>query len=151
MRFPSISQVHTRRDLEALQYTRVSIHIPSKADCPDCDYDVFTQASEDISCATCGGTGKVITWQVSHASVRVMWVDEAAPRWGAMATSGPIGDCWLSAPYHYDNLFQKAKSTDDAYITVDDRKIRPFSITRMRVEGISTLDVRCSIVHHESV
>jgi hypothetical protein len=150
VQYPTISQVHVRRDLESLQYTRVSIHVPTLADCPDCDYDVFTGASDDIACTTCRGTGKVTTWHVSHASVRAMWVDDAAPRWGALAT-GQVGDCWLAAPYHYDALFKKVKDTEDAYITVDDRKIKPFSITRMRVEGTSTLDVRCSIVHHEAV
>ena len=147
---PTISQLHVRRDIEDLQNTRVSIHIPSRSNCPDCDYDVFTGASEDIACLTCNGAGKVTTWIVSMATVRVMWIDEAAPRWGALS-SGPVGDLWIQAPYHYNALFQKVKDEDDAYIAVDDRKVKPISITRMRVEGISSLDVRCEIVHDETI
>ena len=148
--YPTLSQVHVRRDIEGLRNMRLSVHVPSRSDCPDCEYDVFTQASEDIACLTCNGSGKVTTWIVSCATVRGMWIDDAAPRWGPMA-SGPVGDFWCSPPYHYDALFQKVKNEDDAYITVDDRKVKPFSITRMRVEGISSLDVRCSIIHDETV
>ncbi len=150
MQYPLISQINVRREVESLQYWRLSVHVPSRTDCPDCDYDVFTDASEDIACLTCSGTGKITTWVISSATVRGMWIDEAAPRWGPLA-SGPVGDFWCSPPYHYNALFQKVKEVDDAYITVDDRKVKPFSITRMRVEGVSSLDVRCSIVHDETI
>lgn len=146
---PSISHTHVRREVQNFmrqRTQRVSIHIPSKTDCPDCGFDEFTQSGKDVACTTCKGAGKVTTWHKSHSSARVMWIDPAAPRWGTMA-SGPVGDAWLSVPLEYESLYNKVKDTDDAYILVDGKKVKPISIDANRVEGKSSLDVRCEVVN----
>ena len=145
----SISQIHVRREVQDFmrqRSQRVIILIPSKTDCPDCGFDEFTQSGKDVACTTCNGTGKVTTWYSSHSSARVMWIDPAAPVWGRMA-SGPVGDVWLSVPLEYESLYDKVKDTDDAYILVDGKTVKPISIDANRVEGKSSLDVRCEVIN----
>lgn len=145
----SISQIHVRREVQDFQRQRtqrVIIYVPSKTNCPDCGWDEFTQSGKDVACTTCNGTGKVTTWYKSHSSARVMWIDPAAPVWGAMA-SGPVGDVWLSVPLEYESLYDKVKDTDDAYILVDGKTVKPISIDPNRVEGKSSLDVRCEVTN----
>lgn len=144
---PSISHIYVRREVQDFQRQRsqrVSIHIPSRTNCPDCGFDEFTQSGKDVACTTCNGTGKVTTWYVSHSSARVMWIDPAAPVWGTMA-SGPVGDVWLSVPLEYEDMYDKVKDTDGAYILIDGRTVKPVSIDANVVEGKSSLDVRCEI------
>lgn len=146
---PSISHIHVRREVQDFmrqRTQRVSIHIPSKTDCPDCGFDEFTQSGKDVACTTCDGTGKVTTWYISHSSPRVMWIDPAAPVWGRMA-SGPVGDVWLSVPLEYESLYDRVKDTDDAYILVAGKTVKPMSIDANRVEGKSSLDVRCEVIN----
>ena len=143
------STPYVRRDVQGFmrqRSQRVIILIPSKADCPDCGFDEFTQSGKDVACTTCDGTGKVTTWHTSHSSARVMWIDPAAPVWGRMA-SGPVGDVWLSVPLEYESLYDKVKDTDDAYILVGGKTVKPMSIDANRVEGKSSLDVRCEVVN----
>lgn len=146
---PASSQIQVRLEIERLRTGQVTAHIPSRSDCPDCGYDPFTDAGLDISCATCGGTGKVTTWQVSHVGVRVMWPEQVSPIWGTMAT-GPIGDVWLQTAYRFKALMEKVKDTDGAYILVDDETVKPISFRPNRVQGISSLDVRCEVVRHDT-
>lgn len=145
---PSISQLHVRKevgDFQRRRSQRVVIYIPSRSDCPTCGWDEFAQSGKDVACPTCDGTGKVTTWYKSHSSARVMWIDEAAPVWGTVA-SGDIGDVWLSVSLSYESLYQRVEDTDGAYILVDGETVKPISITPNRVEGKSSLDVRCKIV-----
>lgn len=145
---PSIGHIHVRREVQDFQRQRtqrVSIHVPSRSNCPDCGFDEFTQSGLDVACTTCEGTGKVTTWYVSHSSARVMWIDPAAPVWGAMA-SGPVGDVWLSVLLEYKDMYDRAK-TDGAYILVSGQTVKPISIADNIVEGKSSLDVRCQIIN----
>ncbi len=145
----SISQLHVRKEVNHFmrqRSQRVVIYIPLKTDCPDCGWDEFTQSAKDVSCTTCGGGGKVITWYKSRSSARVMWIDPSSPIWGTMA-SGPVGDVWLSVPLSYESLYERVKDTDDAYILVDSKTVKPISIDANRVEGKSSLDVRCEVVN----
>ena len=145
---PATNQIHVRREVQDFmrqRSQRVSVHIPSRTNCPDCGFDEFAQSGTDVACETCEGTGKVTTWYVSHSSARVMWIDPAAPVWGTMA-SGPVGDVWLSVPYEYESMFDKVKDTDGAYILVNNRTAKPISIDTNIVEGVSSLDVRCQII-----
>ena len=143
---PKISNLGIRKDIEGLMPHTVSLHWPSKTDCPDCGFDEFTQSGEDVACTTCNGTGKVTTWYPSHAKCRIKWIDLAQPMWGQMA-SGPVGDVWLQMPYRFKSLAEKIKDTDGAYITVDSKTVKPISVDVNRVEGITTTDVRCEVVN----
>lgn len=145
MQYPMISQIHTRRDVESTFNRQVVVCIPSQTDCPVCGWDEFTQSGKDVACTTCNGTGRVTTWRKSRASARVMWVDEAAPRFG-LVTSGDIGDVWLSVATVHKKLFEEVEETDHAYILVDDETVRPISIMYNRVEGDTSVDVRCKII-----
>ena len=135
-----------RKDVEGLMFNTVSLHYPSRTNCLDCGFDEFTQSGEDVACTTCNGTGKVTTWYVSHAKCRIKWIDPAQPMWGTMA-SGPVGDVWLQMPYRFKSLAEKIKDTDGAYITVDDKTVKPISVDVNRVEGKTTVDARCEVVN----
>jgi hypothetical protein len=145
MLYPMIGQIHTRRDVESTFNRQVVVCIPSQTDCPVCGWDEFTQSGKDVACTTCNGTGKVTTWQKSRVSVRVMWVDEAAPRFG-LVTSGDIGDVWLSAATVFKDMFEKVEETDNAYILVDNQTVKPISVGYNEVQGRTSVDVRCKII-----
>lgn len=145
MLYPMMSQLHVRRDVASTFNRQVTVCIPAQTECPDCGWDEFTQSGKDVACTTCDGEGKVTTWQKSRVSVRVMWVDEAAPRFG-LVTSGDIGDVWLSAMTVFKSLFEEVEETDHAYILVDNKTVKPISVGYNRVEGQTSVDVRCKIV-----
>jgi len=144
MLYPMISQLHVRNDVAGTFNKQVVVCIPSQTDCPVCGWDEFTQSAKDVSCPTCKGTGKVTNWRKSRVSARVMWVDEAAPRFG-LVTSGDIGDVWLSAMPVFKDLFDKVEETDHAYILVDRKTVKPISVGYNEVQGSTSVDVRCKI------
>lgn len=145
MQYPMISRIHVRRDVESLQTQQVVIYIPSQTDCPVCGWDEFARSGLDVSCSTCEGTGKVTSWRNSRASARVMWIDPAAPVWGVVA-SGDVGDVWLSVSTSFKNMFDTVEETEGAYILVDGETVKPISVTYNRVQGTTSVDVRCKIV-----
>ena len=145
MLYPMIGQIHTRRDVESTFTKQVAVCIPSQTDCPVCGWDEFTQSGKDVACTTCNGTGKVTNWRKSRVSARVMWVDEAAPRFG-IVTSGDIGDVWLSVATVFKDLLETVEETDGAYILVDGKTVKPTSVTYAQVEGDTSVDVRCKII-----
>jgi len=74
-----------------------------------------------------------------------MWIDEAAPVWGTVA-SGDIGDVWLSVSTSFKEMFETVEETNGAYILVDGETVKPKSVAYNEVEGRTSVDVRCKIV-----
>ena len=145
MQYPKIGTLHLRRNVEDTFNRQVVIYIPSRTDCPVCGWDEFTQSGKDVACTTCSGTGKVTSWYKSRVSARVMWIDEAAPVWGTVA-SGDIGDVWLSVSTSFKEMFETVEETSGAYILVDGETVKPKSVAYNEVEGRTSVDVRCKIV-----
>ena len=145
MQYPKVGTLHLRRDVEDTFNRQVVIYIPSQTDCPVCGWDEFTQSGKDVACTTCSGTGKITSWYKSRVSARVMWIDEAAPVWGTVA-SGDIGDVWLSVSTSFKEMFETVEETNGAYILVDGETVKPKSVAYNEVEGRTSVDVRCKIV-----
>jgi hypothetical protein len=138
------------RDLRRVGVTIVSAHVPTETACTECGQESFFGGPKDITCTTCGGDGVTRAWEISQFPCRVMWVDPAHMRFvrGGVAFTGEVGDVGLQIGLEFQNIIDAVRNSPNAYITVDNQKIRPRSDTPNRVIELSSVDVRCDLVRN---
>lgn len=148
--FTRFERLAQKRDLANKFPTRVSLHVPTYVACTasGCGFDAFTQSGLNPACTTCDGAGRVALWHVAYVLCRVGWIDRAKiglEFWKGVA-AGETGEMVLGAMLRDEALFRTVLESATAYVLVNDQHLRPTSLTHNRVEGETTLDVRCTIV-----
>lgn len=150
----SLRTLGIQEKIASTQIARITAHVPSRVDCaePGCGPDPVFGGAKDASCSVCGGSGYVTTWVVSYLSAsRIMWVDAARARFtrSGIVVTGEIGDVQMQCQLKDESLLGKVKANPSAYLLVDNKRVRPESVTRNRVLGPTSLDVRCFLVKDE--
>lgn len=145
--------ISTRHRIHTASPEVISAHVPVRVDCavPGCGYDSVLGGAKDPSCTVCNGSGRVTTWNVSRLMPsRVMWTDPAVMRYvHGVAMSGQSGDVVIQVALSDEQLINAVKSNPDAYLLVDAKRARIDSVTRNRVGGLTSLDVRCFLIKEE--
>lgn len=128
----------------------VEAHLPSKVPCPYCGGPNYLGGGHDPTCVHCVD-GYVVQWVISYAIARVMWVVPGATRWtrDGVFMTGEVGDLSLQVPMKYRHIFEKARMDPHAYLIVDGKRVRVTSVTQNRLDGPTTLEVKCHLVQDE--
>jgi len=106
-----------QRQIEDLNTNdRVVLWVPAYSDCPACGYDEKSRAGKDISCSTCNGSGRTVSW--------------------------------YTATIVHKELLEDMRDSEDAYIEIDTRRLRVMSVDFNRVEGKTTVVIRCEMIRN---
>jgi hypothetical protein len=144
----SLGRVKIKREIEKLNLNdRIVAYIPSYTACPDCGFDATGRSAKDISCATCGGEGRLATWASTYLLCRVSWTDVGRPRYTGAVASTELGDATFEVGMAYKVLIERLRDEEGAYVEVDGRKLRVVSVNVNRIEGTTNVVARCEIIH----
>ena len=133
-----------RSQVEALLPEKVTVHIPIEVDCPVCGRIAFDDAALSIDCPSCNGEGVIRRYKVSNAKARILWTDPAKATFG-IVSGAELGDVRLQVKKSAEGLFEEARTTKNAYVKVDGRTCAVRSVVPIRVEGITSTEVRLSL------
>jgi hypothetical protein len=138
-----------RDDVAHKLTSKIVCYVPATTDCTavGCGFDNFTYSAKNPACTVCSGKGKITTWSTARLTVRISWVDPARLTFVRGVPTGEVGDVILQAPYHDRDLFETILELDNAYVLVDDKHVKPISVTVDRVEAPTTILVPCKLVN----
>lgn len=138
-----------QREIENLNTNdRVSFWIPGYSDCPDCGYDEKSASAKNISCLTCNGTGKTVVWATANIVGRVSWTDVGRPRFGNAIGTDELGDATFSTRLLHKELLEDMRDSENAYIEIDNKRLRVMSVDANRIEGKTTVVARCEMIRN---
>lgn len=150
--FSPFQNLNMKRAIESILPTaRIELHVPQYVPCPadGCGYDDVLGTAIDQNCLICQGKGRIRNEAVAVLMVRVAWLDH---RQHGVYMNMPIGetaDVELQARLDDLYLFDKVRSVEGAYILVDGKRLTIKSLTPNRVQGLTSLDVRCAITNQD--
>lgn len=126
----------------------ITVMIPTVSECTatGCGYNELTQSALNPSCTVCDGRGQIFTWHSGSVIVRSTWGDPARINVRNGIASGEVGDAQIQAHFRDMPLFERVMKTDHAYVLIDGKRLKPYSITFNSVESYTTVDVRCNLI-----
>ena len=145
----SIGRQRIKNELNRLNLNDlVSALVPKYRDCTEtgCGFDEESRSAKDISCPACLGTGRLVTWTGSYVHGRVAWTDVGRPRFGGAVTTDELGDATFTTKLAYLHLLEVVRDTENAYLEIDDRRLRVISVNANRVEGRTSVVARCQLM-----
>ncbi|CAG0947024.1 hypothetical protein ANRL1_03570 [Anaerolineae bacterium] len=118
--------------------SRLRAHYPNETNCTatDCGWDEFTQSAKNTGCLTCHGKGKVSHWQTYYFRARVQWHGAVQLSFVAPTSGIEKGDLTLAVATQDKELMERVLVSDRAYITVEDKTVRPTVIQRLDVPTV---------------
>jgi len=118
--------------------SRVAVQMPTETNCPaaDCGWDDFQQSAKKADCLTCGGVGKLITWQTYYLRARVSWTALMQLTFLAPTPGVEQGDVLLTIAQQDLYLVELVQKTARAYLIVDAKTVRPVSVSKLDVPHI---------------
>jgi len=138
-----------QRQIEDLNTNdRVVLWVPAYSDCPTCGYDEKSRAGKDISCSTCNGSGRTVSWYTATIVGRVAWTDVGRARFGNVVGTDELGDATFETRLVHKELLEDMRDSEDAYIEIDTRRLRVMSVDFNRVEGKTTVVIRCEMIRN---
>jgi len=96
-------------------------------DCPDCVYDNVYKASKNPGCLTCGGKGRIASYNDHIEKVFVTWVTEEGLK-DVEVGGVRVGDCRITARYETLDWFKNAIN-NKTILTIDDVKVISKTVT----------------------
>lgn len=149
-RLLSTHQVLSVRDgAQQVQWTQVYCVIPSRTECPDCDGpDEMFGGSNDVTCATCGGTGWIVVAQTSTFLARTRWrADIVAdnPYFRTDVMSADMGD--VAVVFRADDRqgVELLLANELVYFIVDGKRARPKTHNMSTLFGDISFVVFCNL------
>lgn len=150
--FSQFQNLTMKGSIEAiLPTTRIELHIPQYVACPadGCGYDDVLGMAIDQNCLICQGKGRIRNEAVGALMVRVAWLDHQQHGVYMNMPTGETADVELQAHLEDLYLFERVRSTEGAYILVDGKRLTIKSLTLNRVQGLTSLDVRCAMTNQD--
>ncbi len=150
--FSQFQNLTMRGSVEAILPTaRIELHIPQYVDCPaeGCGYDGVLGTAIDQNCQICQGKGRIRNEAVAVLMVRVAWLDHQRHGVYMNMPTGETADVELQARLEDFYLFERVRSTEGAYVLVDGKRLTIKSLTPNRVQGLTSLDVRCAMTNQD--
>lgn len=134
-----------------LPTVRIELHIPQYVECPaeGCGYDDTLGTAIDQNCLICEGRGRIRNEAVGSLMVRVAWLDHQQHGVYMNMPTGETADVEMQARLEDFYLFERVRSTEGAYILVDGKRLTIKSLTPNRVQGLTSLDVRCAMTNQD--
>lgn len=146
----TLNRIFERAEIKRLASTTIlEAHVPVYTECPTCGYDPDTSSGLDLSCPTCHGYGRTASDTVAILHCRVSWIDMAKFNTWQGVPSGEMGDCSIQTSIEHEALMNTVQRVEGAHLLLDGRALKPVSITRNRIEGLTSLDVRCVVTRKE--
>ncbi|NIQ88599.1 MAG: hypothetical protein GWN93_05785 [Deltaproteobacteria bacterium] len=119
----------TLRDVR--QHTYRSFHLvwPSaETDCPDCAFEDFTQSGDSITCATCEGLGKILTWAKAEVYGRIQHYDFVTLAASGLPPGVEVGDVVVYVSREVKDMALDVRQSQYGYLFIDSDTYRPVSV-----------------------
>ena len=120
----------TLRDVRHGTYRSLHLVWPTdESDCPDCSFDAFTQSGDNITCETCRGTGKVLTWGQAEAVGRIQHYDFVTLSASGLPPGVEVGDVVIYVSKDVkDMVAGSVRPSQYGYLFIDSDTYRPVSV-----------------------
>jgi len=120
----------TLRDVRQYTYRPTYLVWPSaETECPDCSFEEFTQSADDITCATCEGLGKVLTWATAKVQARIQHYDFVTLMASGLPPGVEVGDTVVYVSKEVkDMVVDSVRPSQYGYLFIDSDTYRPVSV-----------------------
>lgn len=146
----SLGRRRIKREIEGLNRNdRIVAWIPFYTNCTACGFDAVSRSAKDISCTTCDGEGRTVTWASAYLNCRVSWTDVGRPRFVGGVTTAELGDATFETRLVHKELLEDLRDKENAYVEIDNRRLRVMSVDVNRIEGKTTVVARCEIIRDD--
>jgi hypothetical protein len=129
----------------------IELRIPTFLDCTGdgCGLDEYSGQAKNPDCAVCQGRGTTRVDARCLIMARVAWFDHGQQGIFMSMPTGETADVQIQTDLRYQPLFELVHRTEGAYIIVDGKTMTVKSITRNRIEGLTSLDVRLGMTNQD--
>jgi hypothetical protein len=131
--------------------TGIALYLPVYTTCTetDCGLDAYTGQGVNPNCPTCLGVGRTRVYHIATLQARVAWLDHKQQGVFMSLPTGETADVEIQAELSTEDLFTRVWRTEGAYVALDGHTFTIKSITRNRVENLTSLDVRLAMTNQD--
>jgi hypothetical protein len=117
---------------------RITAHYPRMTPCTasGCGWNSFTHSAIKSDCIICEGKGQIVTWQRYPMRARVSWAGMMQLTFVAPTPGIEQGDVVLTIAAMDKPLIDTVMASEEAYLEVDDKVVRPSAIQLIEVPHV---------------